>query len=432
MRRDPKVVLVGIDPWLEDAPDFRPFNYGVYRVFAALHSDCDVSLVDVSIDATADLTERVLALEPDIVGLSAYVWSMPELWRLAREVRRARPEVWIVLGGPCARPALLALAPYAGPTPIDALVVGRGEGTMRDIVRARAEGRGLDSVPGVLVVDGSSVRASMAKKADREARPVSPFQLGLVPPSLTGHLERFSGCPLACRFCQWGELDASNLMTAEVLERELEALRAANARGAMIVDAGLNLHAAAFRNLVEAEERTSFLRDTTLHCELYPSAIREEHLEFLSGVDAKVGVGLQSYDQTVLSEIDRHAPVGEFEAVLERIASVAEPTVEMILGLPGDNPSTFRASFERACSFGVDVRVYQCLVLPDALMTRSKPEWNVAFDPITLEMQSCSGWSEEALRDERENLTERARSEGGFAGYSWWQFRPRRDQPRTR
>ena len=60
----------------------------------------------------------------------------------------------------------------------------------------------------------------------------------------------------------------------------------------------------------------------------------------------------------------------------------------------------------------------------DALLTRGKPEWNIRFDPVTLEMISCEGWSAEALRDTRAWMTESAFGSGGTAGNYWWYFPP--------
>ncbi len=70
----------------------------------------------------------------------------------------------------------------------------------------------------------------------------------------------------------------------------------------------------------------------------------------------------------------------------------------------------------------VGVRAYGCLVLPDALMTRGKPEWNIDFDPITLRMKSCAGWSEQDVHDMRAWITAEVRAAGGRSGDYWWYF----------
>ena len=81
-----------------------------------------------------------------------------------------------------------------------------------------------------------------------------------------------------------------------------------------------------------------------------------------------------------------------------KLSSVAHTTAGLILGLPGDSPASFRDTLRRALELPCRIRVYLCLVLPDAFLTRAPPEYAIDFDPITLQMRSCLGWSEAELR----------------------------------
>ena len=51
-----------------------------------------------------------------------------------------------------------------------------------------------------------------------------------------------------------------------------------------LLDAGLNLNARGFRNLCEAEARVGFLKSIKFWCEIYPTLVRDEHLEFLAAI----------------------------------------------------------------------------------------------------------------------------------------------------
>ncbi|MCH2117516.1 MAG: amidohydrolase [Pirellulales bacterium] len=62
--------------------------------------------------------------------------------------------------------------------------------------------------------------------------------------------------------------------------------------------------------------------------------------------------------------------------------------MQIIFGLPLDSPEGFLKTLAYARSLPVAVRAYHCLVLPDALMSRSEPEWEICYDPLTLEMTS--------------------------------------------
>ena len=139
-----------------------------------------------------------------------------------------------------------------------------------------------------------------------------------------------------------------------------------------------------------------------------------------------VGVGLQSFDKEVLSHVERSYDEARFEDNLERLTDVAPVAIEIIMGLPGDNPRTFRATLERARSLPCALRVYHCVVLPSALMVRAPESYCMDFDPRTLKMRSCLGWSEADLEAEREHLTALATAEHGRTGEFFWVFPPPR------
>ncbi len=152
-----------------------------------------------------------------------------------------------------------------------------------------------------------------------------------------------------------------------------------------------------------------------------------DHLDFLRKVGSPyVGVGLQSFDPAVLKQVDRKYDEARFEATLDALNEVSRVAVEIIMGLPGDNPETFRLNFERARRLPTALRVYHCVVLPSALMVRSPPEHRLSYDPVTLKMHSCLGWSASALAGEAAFLDQEACRVGGQSGAFFWVFPPPR------
>lgn len=384
-------------------------------------------LIDASLDA---LVQEVLAFDPDVVGFSTYLWSFPFFVEVAAHLKRADPRRLIVFGGPCARPSMMALPPYRGASEfIDALVINEGERAFLEVVELADRGAAaLAGVPGLALPSGDGwVETPSRPSADLNELP-SPYPMGLVPPGGLGVLQTYRGCPFTCSFCEWGTLESPRrVRDVDGLCDEFAAMARNEVCGALLVDAGLNLNQAAFRNLREAAERSGLFARRQLICEVYPAKITSEHIDFLARVGRPlVGVGLQSFDNAVLAHVERSYDEARFDETLHRLAEVAGVAVEIIVGLPGDNPATFRASFRRARSLPCALRVYHCVVLPSALMVRAPAHYRLDYDPHTLKMRSCLGWSEEDLRRELGFLTQSASDEGGQAGEYFWVFPPPR------
>jgi hypothetical protein len=265
--------------------------------------------------------------------------------------------------------------------------------------------------------------------------------MGLMPGGVTCQIESFRGCPLSCTFCEWGDTGVtSRNFGYEYLVRELQSLRSLNSegKGVWLIDPGLNLNSRAFEALRRAEAEVGALRELgDFRCEIYPSHLKDEHLAFLEHVRARyAGIGLQSLDTQVLKSVDRPFSEDRFNRVVRDVASIVpDCTVEVILGLPGDSPDGFKRTIEKVRQLPVSIRVFHCLVLPSALMTRAPASFELKYDPFTLQVISCRGWSPDDLESTRKWLDDTARSEDADIPHGGtWKFpRPGLDRrPRAR
>lgn len=429
-----RIAIVCMNPW--DAPGlFQPFSYAAYRIQAALVGaellgPLEAEVFDrqgLDVDGWLRLLEE---FSPHVIGVSAYIWSMPAFLQIVTLFKQKHPKTVIIFGGPSARPEMLSLPPHRhSASIIDALVVHHGEVAFQRIIDLVQKGRkdAIPGIPGVCVSDGSTWLTSNPTESIQDLDMVaSPFQLGLVPEGLTGHLETFRGCPMSCRFCQWGVLGTnSQAFSKDYLVAELEAMKNNKAAGAYLVDSGLNLNARAFRNLMEANEEVNFLAGRELYCEVYPNLLRDHHLEFLNDTRAYVGLGLQSTDIELLKLHKRPFRPERFEQVIEQLTQVAQTTIEVICGLPGDSPERFKETVRTAMDLPCSMRVYHCLVLPDALMTSSPASFKMDYDPITLEMRSCLGWSERDFAETHDWLSQLAEDNKGEYQQKW----PKAEEP---
>lgn len=412
-------------------PQFIP-NLGVYMIEAALRAsalpELEVKLWDITGDDAGRIADEVIAFDPDVVGCSVFLWSFGFFLEVAEALKADDPGRLMVFGGPSARPVMLDKQPHRMKSgSVDLLVINEGENTFREVVDLTDRSPGaLMAIPGVALRDGGAWHETVTRPLGDLNLLSSPYEMDLMPSGGLGILQTYRGCPFTCSFCEWGTMKSpKRVRTVESLSAEFVAMERLSLGGALLADAGLNLNSGAFRNLSTAAKRTGFLAKRGLICEVYPAKVRDEHLEFLAGIGQPyVGVGLQSFDNKVLANVERKYDEARFEETLRALRQVSSVAIEIILGLPGDNPEDFRNNFHRARSLPCALRVYHCVVLPSALMVRSPPEHQLVYDPVSLKLHSCLGWPADALAREVEFLTGQAKKSGGRAGQYFWVFPP--------
>jgi radical SAM superfamily enzyme YgiQ (UPF0313 family) len=427
--RGRRVALLCIEPTIVGG-EYAPFSFGVRRVQAALMADAalgaDVHLVESRSRDADDWVDKVEAIDPDVVGLSTFVWSFPTWVDVAKRLKARRPDRTIVMGGPSARTAMFALEPFRGSERfVDALATGDGEGVLGSVLNlSERDPVGLRGIAGLAIPGALGWTQTPRSPVESLDGLASPMRMGILPRGRTVCLETYRGCPMSCAFCAWGDLESpKKVFSSEYLAAELSAMRQARTPNVQIVDAALNLNSRAFRNLAAAERASRCFAGTKLYVCVYPSHLADEHMEFLASIRRpRIDLGLQSFSPAALSAMDRPFQESRFDRVVEQLARVADIEVEIILGLPGDTPEGFRATLARARSLPAMVRIFHCLVLPDALMTRAPPGVEMDFDPVTLAMRACTGWSAEALATEARRLTEEVERAGGESDGDTWQF----------
>jgi radical SAM superfamily enzyme YgiQ (UPF0313 family) len=411
--RSPRIAFVAVDlRWEDETGYFAPFSYAAYKLEAAIRQCEELEHVETRVFEleTRDpevFLEALLEYEPTLVAASTYLWSLPTFVTLAKLLRAHDPSIAFVMGGPSARRSMLDLPQYREDARhIDAVVFGDGEVVIRQLAHLHLDADWRDKIPGL------NYRTALGWRSTGElGRPVlddyaTPYHLGTAPPGKMGFFESYRGCPIACAFCQWGDQRADRVHGTEYLADMLRHLDASGVRDVLCLDAALNLSPRAFRSLLEAEREVRALANRRLQCHLYPLQLKDEHYEFIELVgNFQAAIGVQSLDPVVLEGLGRPFDPTRFTAAIDSMREAVTLDMEFIMGLPRDNPRSFRETFHKVVDMGDNVRVFWCLALPDAFLERVD-EFDIRFDPKTLMVESCQGWSYEDMRREWDYMLE--------------------------
>ena len=422
-----RIAFLAVDwRWEDPAGQFASFSYAARKLEASVRSapdlvDVETHVIDLKTDDPDAFFEEIRRVRPTLLACSAYIWSVATFLEVARRVKHWDSSIRVVLGGPAARVSLLSLAAYRPLLRhIDAIATGEGE----EVIRALARGTALESIPDLILPHPLGFRSTPPGERPELDNYPSPYQIGTAPADHTGFIETFRGCPMSCAFCQWGDQRSDRVYGAEYLAAHLRGLVEARATNVFFTDAAFNLSARGFRNLMEAERAVGALSKFAVHGHFYPTHLKDEHLEFLALVGKpQVSIGIQSFDPEVLRKLGRPFDLARFERVLKDLRGRIPIDVEIIYGLPGDNPESFRRTVDKTMELADSVRIFYPMVLPDALLERVD-EFGIRFDPRSFVIEECDGWSARDLRDGWEQL---ARRTEGLANYmvspTWLGFR---------
>jgi anaerobic magnesium-protoporphyrin IX monomethyl ester cyclase len=152
-------------------------------------------------------------LRPALVGISQFTHNRVDSLRLASLAKELDPGCFVVLGGPHATHACLEM--LSGHPALDAVVLGEGEETLKELLEVVAAGGSLAAVAGIAYREaGQAVRSAPRQAiADLDALPIAGARIGnSIGVDYRRQLEfviTSRGCPASCLFCSsplfWGK-----------------------------------------------------------------------------------------------------------------------------------------------------------------------------------------------------------------------------------
>jgi len=311
-------------------------EYTISRPTAEIVADL-LDALTPSVDAPGAQDVRA-----QIVGFGVYIWNITQTTEVVRQLKAARPEVTVVLGGPevSHETQLQTIVGLA-----DHVITGWGDVSFAKLCRALMDG----PKPLMKVIPGEQ------PPLDQLELPYGEFTDADLTHRLL-YVEASRGCPFKCEFCL-SSLDKT--AWAFELDRVLIALQQLYDRGARtfkFVDRTFNLKidnsVRVLHFFLEKLAAAPAGDGLFLHFEVIPDHLPERlrHMlaQFAPGV-LQLEVGVQSFNVVVQQTISRRQDNAATEANLRwlRTHSHAHLHADLIFGLPGENLHSFAQGFDR-------------------------------------------------------------------------------------
>lgn len=274
---------------------------------------------------------------PQIIGFGVYIWNVVQTTEVVRQLKRARPTLKIILGGPEVSyewdsQEIVRLADY--------LITGWGDVSFPKLCRALLHG----PQPLMKVIAGEQPALANI------ALPYAEFSVDDLAHRLL-YVEASRGCPFKCEFCL-SSLDK----TAWAFEEEqflaaLDMLYLRGARNFKFVDRTFNLNIDSSLTILQffLDRLTP---DLFLHFEVIPDHLPERLKAMIARFPPGVlqfEVGIQTFNPAVQQAISRRQDNAKTCENLSWLVnhSHAHLHTDLIFGLPGETLGSFAAGFDR-------------------------------------------------------------------------------------
>ena len=349
---------------------------------------CDIHVVEGTINETAqDVTKRIIAQAPDILGISCYIWNIVFVCDMLPRLRQALPACVILLGGPESThraEELLRTCPQ-----IDYILAGEGEKPLAQLVDALHMRKAVEKVPGLCYRCGEAVRTQPAYAHD--TMQPSPY-CGDYFAQLNGriaYLETSRGCPFSCAFCLSGCREKVRCVSMERAQCEILLLAGSGTKTVKLVDRTFNANPARARAMFEfviGEYGRGIPKNVCFHFEIGGDLLDDETLALLSTAPPgliQMEIGLQSFNAETLFAVNRVTDITRLIDRLQRLIALQTVRVhiDLIAGLPKEDVKSFARGVDRTfLLFPQTLQLGFLKVLPGSAMREEEQKYPMQYD----------------------------------------------------
>jgi hypothetical protein len=314
----------------------------------------------------------LLARRPCIVGFGVYIWNVSQTTAVIAALKRVRPDVTVVLGGPevsfeVEQQEIVQLADY--------VITGEADFKFAEVC-------------GQLLAGGRPAHKIIAADPPDLNNLILPYDLYTDEDIAHRiiYVEASRGCPFTCEFCL-SSLDIPvRQFPLPALLHALHHLVDRGVRQFKFVDRTFNVNLNVSKTILEfflERYRPGLFVHFEMIPDRLPEPLRELIARFPPGV-LQFEVGIQTFNSDVSLRIKRrqdHKKLADNLRFL-RSATGVHVHADLIVGLPGESLESFAAGFDRLIALGPqEIQVGILKRLRGTPIVRHDAEWQMVYDP---------------------------------------------------
>ena len=336
-----KILLIAINA------KFEHENLAVWCLNAAcLQADIRATVKQYSInDSMQRIWASIIEESPDVAAFSCYIWNRELVVKLISDLKKARPECTVIVGGPEVSYEDSENEFYSKGA--DFVIKGEGEEKFPLLLKALEEQNRIQAKEVLENAGACTKRGYTSPYVDAYLERIK---------GRIAYIESSRGCPYRCSYCLSSESTGLEYYPFEMIKEDIEKLVSAKARVIKFVDRSFNV------NEEHSLKIWDFIREfenerVTFHFEINPDILTKRQIDSLLSMPVglvQLEAGIQSVNPKTLKEVSR---VMKVQTAVENLKTLMSKGnlhihVDLIAGLPYEDMDSFRESFNTIYQIG--------------------------------------------------------------------------------
>ncbi len=352
---NPPVIAV-LEPWY-DTPDFGRTALAYLAGYLRQFEGFDISIIDaklerLSFDATMD---RMRALRPDVVGLTAFTNEIKPAAYLSHRVKAELPQCVTVIGG--VHVTAVPRETMDEFLMFDIGAVGEGEETFHELCSLLREKGGrpsaedLNGVNGIIFRDGAQTVLTAARERilDQDSIPFPAWDL--LPRADTYFVQSVRGCPFNCLFCMNPNGRVARKRSVENVMDELRWVTSTfRPKRISFGDELFSVDMRRTANLLDAMAEEGIGQKVKWDVQTHVQYVNKELFEkFKRANVARVELGIETGDEDALKRMGKGTSMESIHAACDAAREVGVTIGTFFLfGHPNETPLTLQKTVDLA------------------------------------------------------------------------------------
>lgn len=329
-----------------------------YLYMAAIENRRSIDVREFTINNPEDyIYTEIIRGGYSVICFSCYIWNITKTIYLAKNIKKARPDTKILLGGP--EVSYDSIEFMRKHKYIDYIITGEGEEVFREFTENYISGENsFEKVKGLIYRSNGKIYVNPSSDVQDFENVPFPYSFLIPMDDKIIYYESVRGCPFRCSYCLSSIEKHVRPLSFERVKKELSFFLFKNVKQVKFIDRTFNYDRSRCNQIVE------FIIDndngiTNFHFEICGDLIDEEFLELLKKARKglfQVEIGIQSLNSLTLETVNRNKNTEYLLSNIRKIVGLGNvhTHVDLIAGLPFEDYLSFMDSFNGVYAIGAD------------------------------------------------------------------------------